>query len=151
MIWSIIAFIAVWAAFYYWATHTKKLSKIVGHGGGFLAALLAFAVTVPPAPGSPETKPMPPASAEEVRKEAMKKLFSQWDGSLPALVAVVERSMHNPKSFEHVETAFWDMGEHLVVRMTYRGTNTFGGVVTNWVKAKVTLQGEVIDIMEQGS
>ncbi len=56
--------------------------------------------------------------------------------------------MNDPDSYDHVETVYWDMGDYLVVRTTYRGKNAFGGVVVNWVKAKVNLDGNIIEITE---
>ncbi len=47
--------------------------------------------------------------------------------------------MNDPKSYDHVETKCFDMGDHLVVTTTYRGKNAFGGVVKNWIKAKTDL------------
>jgi hypothetical protein len=58
--------------------------------------------------------------------------------------------MNDPKSYEHADTKFWDMGDHLVVTTTYRGKNAFGGVVKNWVKAKTDLDGNVLEIIEEG-
>ena len=84
------------------------------------------------------------------REEKIKQLFSAWDGSLPALTKIIKDSMNDPNSYEHVETGYWDMDDHLVVHTTFRGKNAFGGVVKNWVKAKVDLNGNVLEIMEQG-
>ncbi len=59
--------------------------------------------------------------------------------------------MNDPGSFEHDQTNYWDMESHLVVLTSYRGKNAFGGVVRNWVKAKVDIQtGQVLEIIEQG-
>ncbi len=82
-------------------------------------------------------------------KEKIEEQFSAWDGSHINLTRVIKESMNDPKSYKHVETVYWDMGDHLVVRTTFRGTNAFGGVVKNTVKAKVSLDGNVLEIMEQ--
>ena len=58
--------------------------------------------------------------------------------------------MNDPDSYDHFETVYWDKGDHLIVRTTFRGKNAFGGVVKNWVKAKVDLNGNVIEVIEQG-
>lgn len=42
------------------------------------------------------------------------------------------------------------MKNHLIVLTTFRGKNAFGGVVKNWVKAKVDLNGNVIAVLDQG-
>lgn len=87
---------------------------------------------------------------EAIRKERIRKHFSDWDGSHRALTEIVKKSMNDPSSYDHVETVYWDKGDHLVVKTTFRGKNAFGGVVTNWVMAKVGLNGNVIEILSQG-
>ena len=87
---------------------------------------------------------------EAARKERLKKGFSSWDGSHRGLTKVIKGVMDDPGSYEHVETVYWDMGNHLVVRTTFRGKNVFGGVVRNWVKAKADLDGNVLEVIEQG-
>ena len=57
--------------------------------------------------------------------------------------------MNDPDSYEHVRTVYWDRGDHLVVMTTFRGKNAFGGVVTNSVKARVSLDGQVQQILDQ--
>ena len=58
--------------------------------------------------------------------------------------------MNDPKSYEHVETVYWDMDDHLIVRTKFRGKNVFGGVVLNWILAKVDIDGNVLSIIHQG-
>ncbi len=87
------------------------------------------------------------ALARIKRTELIEKSFSGWDGSHKGLEQVIKASMHNPRSYEHVATKYWDMGDYLVVSTQYRGTNVFGAVVTNWAKAKVDLSGDVLEIL----
>jgi hypothetical protein len=84
------------------------------------------------------------------RQLEVEKQFSAWDGSHPALTKMIKDAMNDPDSYDHVETVFWDMKDYLVVLTTYRGKNAFGGVVKNFVKAKVDLNGNVLEIIEQG-
>jgi hypothetical protein len=84
------------------------------------------------------------------RKERIESQFSAWDGAHRNLTMVIKASMNDPDSYKHDETTYWDMGDYLVVRTAFRGKNVFGGVVRNWVKAKVDLDGNVIAILEQG-
>ncbi|MEZ5942016.1 MAG: hypothetical protein R3C18_11530 [Planctomycetaceae bacterium] len=58
--------------------------------------------------------------------------------------------MNNPKSFEHVKTLFVDTGSYLIVETTYRGTNAFGGVVTNTFGAKMSLDGQLQELYPNG-
>ena len=85
----------------------------------------------------------------ENRDEHIKKGFSAWDGSHRALTRIIEDAMNDPRSYEHAETVYWDMGDHLVVRTTFRGKNHFGGTVKEWVKAKTDLDGNVLEVIEQ--
>ena len=87
---------------------------------------------------------------EAAREERLEKGFSSWDGSHRGLTESIKDSMNDPGSYEHVETVYGDMGNHLVVRTTFRGKNAFGGVVSNWVKAKTDLDGNVLEVIEQG-
>ena len=99
---------------------------------------------------SQKTKTTAPRTQEEIRKEQIEKNFSAWDGSHRGLTELIKKSMNDPASYDHVETVYWDKGEHLVVKTTFRGKNAFGGVVKNWVMAKVDLNGNVIEVISQG-
>lgn len=88
--------------------------------------------------------------AETKRRKQIKAQFSDWDGSHRGLERAIEQSMNDPDSYEHVETVYWDMRSHLVVKTTFRGKNAFGGLVINWVKAKVDLDGNVLAFIDQG-
>ena len=90
------------------------------------------------------------ANKNAARKKRLEGGFSAWDGSHRGLTKVIKESMNDPKSYEHAETKYWDMGDHLVVTTTFRGKNAFGGVVKNWVKAKTDLDGNVLEVIEQG-
>jgi len=87
--------------------------------------------------------------ADKARTEMIEKQFSTWDGSHTKLSRLIKDSMNDPDSYEHVETKYWDMKDHLIVNTIFRGKNSFGGVVKNNVKAKISLDGENIEILEQ--
>ncbi|MBC23617.1 MAG: hypothetical protein CMJ32_06845 [Phycisphaerae bacterium] len=91
-----------------------------------------------------------PKTQEELRKERLSDGFSGWGGSHLALAKLIKAGMNNPESYDHVETVYWDNGDHLIVKTTFRGTNAFGGVVTNWVRAKTDLDGNVLEVIDQG-
>lgn len=164
----VAVWIGSWVAFYRWAKK-KNLSGTVKHGGGFLAGMFALAIAgffvapessksgkEPSAKTAAESAPpQPQKTPEEIAKEARRKQiengFSAWDGSHTKLERIIKDSMNDPDSYKHVETVFWDMKDHLVVRTTFRGKNAFGGVVKEWVKAKCDLEGNVIKIIESSS
>jgi len=100
--------------------------------------------------GDGESASSTPKTPEEIRKERIEKHFSPWDGSHRGLTALIKESMNDPDSYDHVETGYWDKGDHLIVKTTFRGKNAFGGVVKNWVMAKVDLNGNVIEVISQG-
>jgi hypothetical protein len=85
----------------------------------------------------------------EQREKMIEAQFSAWDGSHIKLTEIIKKSMNDPKSYEHVETLYWGMEDHLIISTTFRGKNVFGGTVSNTVKAKVSLDGESIEILEQ--
>lgn len=88
-------------------------------------------------------------SPEQIREERIKRGFSAWDGSHRGLERVIKKTMNDPDSYKHVETVYWDKGDYLIVKTTFRGKNAFGGVVKNWVKAKADLDGNIIQIISQ--
>jgi hypothetical protein len=90
------------------------------------------------------------ARRAEERTKLIEKNFSAWDGSHRGLTKVIMSTMNDPGSYEHVETTYIDKGDYLIVKTTFRGKNAFGGVVTNWVQAKVDLDGNVLEIIGQG-
>ena len=58
--------------------------------------------------------------------------------------------MNAPDSYRHDETHCADKGDHLVVCASFRGKNTFGGLVRDTVVGKVDLDGNVLEIISQG-
>jgi len=88
------------------------------------------------------------AAAKNLKENFEKQCLSAWDGSCRGLVKYVKDNMNDPGSFEHVETRYSIQGDCAVLVMKYRGKNAFGGVVTNYVKAKVNSNCEVMEILE---
>jgi ribosomal protein L37E len=88
------------------------------------------------------------AQSKKEREQKIKNNFSAWDGSHIGLTKYIKNAMHDPDSYEHVETKYWDKGNHLIILTTFRGKNGFGGVVKNSMMAKVDLNGNVLKIMK---
>lgn len=82
------------------------------------------------------------ARAEEL--ERVRRQFSQWDGSHPAVEREAKASMKNPDSYEHVATRFSVSGGTIFVTTTFRGTNSFGAVVPTTATATVSATGRVL-------
>jgi len=128
--------------------------------GGILVLMIFFAI-IASFFGSPDTKTKSPSKTkvtapakvktpEELREERIKNCFSGWDGSHRELVKLIKKSMNDPGSYDHVETVYWDKGDHLVVKTTFRGKNAFGGVIKNWVMAKADLDCNIEEVISQG-
>jgi hypothetical protein len=89
---------------------------------------------------------------EEFQKEHEQKLESQFsilDGSHRNLTRFIKDSMNDPKSYDHVKTTYIDKGDYLIITTTFRGGNAFGGIVPNTVEAKVSLEGDILEILDQ--
>ncbi len=86
---------------------------------------------------------------EEQRNNMISSQFSLLDGSHKKLTRLIKNAMNDPDSYEHIETKYYDAGDYLVVVTSFRGTNAFGAVVKNTVKAKVSIDGSDIEILEQ--
>ena len=86
-------------------------------------------------------------AAEQAALEAsIKSQFSGWDGSHRNVESELKSRMKNPKSYEHVETRY-SVGKGVItVVTTYRGTNSFGAVVTNQAIATVDMAGNVLTL-----
>ena len=89
------------------------------------------------------------AAAVKQKYEELQSQFSAWHGGHKKTTAYIKNRMHNPKSFEHVRTVHTTHAEegYRVITTTYRGTNMFGAIVTNTIRVKVTLDGNVIGVV----
>ncbi len=83
------------------------------------------------------------------RKEKIKLQFYPWNGSHRKLTDFIKKHMHDSDSYEHVETSYWDRGDHLVVMTKYRGKNALGGIVQGMIKVKATIEGDIFEVIEQ--
>jgi hypothetical protein len=82
------------------------------------------------------------------RKNKIENQFSAWNGSHIGLERIIMASMNDPRSYKHVETRYGLQQDHLLVTTTFRGTNAFGGVVTNSLTAKFDLDGNLLAILK---
>lgn len=127
--------------------HYNLPSPIITIGGGFIL-LCIFMIFFGESMGLKTSEPPPMVKAPLSRTEQIESAFSPWDGSHRNLTEYIKKSMNDPSSYEHVETAYWDLKDHLVVLTTFRGKNALGATVTNSVKAEVDLDGNVAKIIE---
>ncbi|MYK24669.1 hypothetical protein F4054_20710 [Candidatus Poribacteria bacterium] len=88
------------------------------------------------------------ASKQSVQKRDpfdLKYQLSAWDGHHYEVVKYVKARMHDPKSFEHVETKPYSYRDGRLILMKYRGTNLFNAVLTYHILLKVNMKGEVLE------
>jgi len=78
------------------------------------------------------------------REKTIKRQFSALDGSHKKLENFIKQTMKDPNSYEHVKTEYRDMDTYLLVKTTFRGRNSFGGVVINSVEAVIDIDGNVL-------
>lgn len=81
------------------------------------------------------------------KDDKIKSQFSTWDGSHIEFTKLIKQSMNNPKSYEHVKTTYAEYDNYIIVLTQFRGTNAFGAVVTNYMKAKYSIDGKLIEIV----
>ena len=83
----------------------------------------------------------------ERAKEEYPKQFSKWDGSNSYLVKALKEAMNDPDSFKHDETR-WEYGsgyKYISVYMKYRGKNAYGAYVRGAIKAKIDINGNILE------
>lgn len=85
----------------------------------------------------------------EARTKKIDAQFSGWDGSHRQLEKLIKQGMNDPDSYVHVETMYSDKKTYLIVVTRFRGRNAFGGMVRNFVKAKVSLDGQILQILDE--
>lgn len=78
--------------------------------------------------------------------------FSGWNGAYRPLEKLIKKNMNDDSSYKHVETMsqlILGKDPHAVVKTKFKGTNTYGGVVTQEVAVRVNLKtGEIESVIE---
>ena len=85
---------------------------------------------------------------QEERQKRIERGFSAWDGSHRQLTRAIKAQMNDPDSYQHDTTRYGDRGDHLVVETTFRGRNAFGGMIRHTVRAKVDLDGNILEFLD---
>ena len=80
-------------------------------------------------------------------KRQIKSQFNPWNYSHIRFTRSIKNGMYDPKSYEHIETVYWELDEHLFVQTKYRELNAMGEKVEVMVQAKVNMRGDVIEIL----
>lgn len=142
-------------------------SKGCGCGGVLLLAAVGLGVyallssqninTSPTASAEPKSKTneqtrsifKPPLKKVPTNRSERVQAVFEWDGSVFSFVRTVKKQMHDPSSFEHVETRYIDpgTGATFTVNMQYRGKNVLGAKVLNRATGVIDLDGNCISWM----
>ena len=77
-------------------------------------------------------------------EELNKQLLDPENLSNIKLTREIKKTMNDPESFDHIETRFKDLGNEIVIHESFRGKNSFGGLVVNKVVATVDIDGNVL-------
>lgn len=80
-------------------------------------------------------------------KEKVKQQFSKFDGSHYMLERYLKKHLKDPSSYDHIETRYSDQKDHLIVLTKYRAKNGFGAMTIGMIKAKISLDGSIIQIL----
>lgn len=125
-----------------------KTTKQKVENAGCLGAILIVVVFIAAALGScgkHEDKPVVVEPKSEF-EQTWGDYFSAWDGSCIPLVKAVKQDMNDPKSFEFVkvESMIENENGNLIVAMSFRGKNAYGGIVLQGVWCELTPDGKII-------
>lgn len=85
---------------------------------------------------------------DDYRKDIVEKQFSDWDGSHIKLTKLIKENMHDPNSYEHIETKYKDNIDFIFVTTKYRGKNAFGAKVINSTSVNADIEGNIIKILK---
>jgi hypothetical protein len=143
---------------YYATKHVKEITKGIIHTPAkIISAIFLISVfiilLVLINKGCSSNEPVVKLSAQQIdstrKAERISRQFNLWNGSHINTVIAIKEMMNDPNSFEHVNTDVWESGDTgFLIKMTYRGKNAFGGVITNTIISRVDTAGKVLKIIE---
>lgn len=94
----------------------------------------------------------PTSLDKKINFDVFQSNFSGWDGSYRPLEKLIKANMNDDSSYKHVSTTYRLLlgnDPHAVVKTTFRGTNTYGGVVKQSVAARVDVRtGEIVSVID---
>ena len=85
-------------------------------------------------------------AAEDYVKKKIEKGFNSWNGTHRELTKQIKEMMNDPDSLEHLETKYLTFRDYMIVIVEFRGKNAFGAIVKDKVRAKVSYEGDVLEI-----
>ena len=81
----------------------------------------------------------PIKSIVRVKRESQ---LSEWDGSHHGATRAIKSILHDPSSYEHVETNVFPVGDKNIVKVKYRAKNVYGATVLGGATYEVSSSGD---------
>lgn len=82
------------------------------------------------------------------REDQILRQFNVGSGAHRKLERWVKQNMNDPESYHHISSSYADKGKYLLVQIKFRGKNSYGAMVVNMVTAKVSLDGDILEIVD---
>ena len=121
------------------ALRRKRDIRTVKFFFGVIAVIVVLAALDAWIPDPPPKPYKPPSPEERLQSNLLRNLRY-----------LVKANMHNPDSYQHVDTYYWKSGNRIYAQHVFRGTNAFNAVVTNWVLVEADTNGNITRILQQG-
>lgn len=86
------------------------------------------------------------AAIDEINKKVKKQFTS--DGSNWIFVYYLKKQLHDPESFEHIETRYKQYSDYVSVQMRFRATNGFGAKRIFMKSGNVSIQNETVEFLD---
>jgi len=75
----------------------------------------------------------------------IKKLQDEWNGGFTVINKAIKSQMHDPGSFEHVNTQYKVKEGKIITYTEYRGKNAYGAKVLGNVAAEIDMDGNILE------
>lgn len=127
--------------------HQKGLNRIFSLGGIVLGAIVLIWMLHRHIPSNVE-KIGTNGVSEQNTSSFGDNCINGWTGGCKAIEKYLRDNLDDPDSYENIETKFWDMNGYEVVVTKYRSRNQYGAKSISTIKAKVSYNCKLIEIIE---
>lgn len=79
------------------------------------------------------------------QKIKIKNLQDEWNGGFKAINKAIKSQMHDPDSFEHVNTEYKVKDNKIIAYTEYRGKNAFNAKVLGNVMSVIDFDGNILE------
>lgn len=133
----------------------KKIAKVLWIFVGIIFSILAITYLSVETTQEPTKQETAIPKLSQFKQDSIKHInhilsqFDKYTGEHYNSVEAIKGTMNNPASFELVETRYLDFAnDGIRVIIKFRGTNIYGGVVTQKCVVLVDTAGNVTDIKQ---